>query len=86
MSGYVLNFPSVMGVLWLAAGATFGALGGADAALARPSAGEAQPARPPSQAYGLMLRTTVGPAARQPIGEQVAAKCPVRGNKPPQCR
>ena len=88
MSGHVLCFRGMMGFLGLAAGATFGALGGADAALAKQFAGEGQQVRLPPTVYDPELQMMVDPATRQPIYDKnwkVAAKCPVR-NKPPQCK
>ena len=88
MSGYVLGFPGMMGVIGLTAGAILGAPAGADAALAKQPVGEAQRMRLSPMVYDPGLRMIVDPAMRQPIDDRnwdVAAKCPIR-NKPPQCR
>lgn len=89
MSGDVLSFRGMIGVLGLAAGATFGALSGADAALAKQFAGDEQQVLLPPTVYDPELQMMVDPATRQPIYDEnwkVAAKCPLRGNKPPQCK
>ena len=91
MSGKIFRFRGVAGVLGLAAAAaTFGALGGADAAFAKQFAWEGRQVGPPPTVYDPELQMMVDPAARQPIYDKnwkVSRRCLIiSSNKPPQCK
>ena len=90
MSGKIFGFRGGAVVVGLAAAAaTFGALGGVDAAFAKQFACEGRQAGSPPTVCDPELQMMVDPATRQPIYDKnwkVSRRCVIVGsNKPPQC-